>query len=175
MRSRLAITLGTATLALVAGLGMSAAVAAPSPSPSITTLDGIEIQTQDAITSPEELEEFLLSDTPKTVQVERATGEITEVREGLPIQPLAVTEYATCGNGRACLVAARIPLRDYGFTGSGTKTGTWPERIEWRTGSYTGKAWYRWNGSDVGFGPTMGPNSSVRLDGPATGVKVTLS
>lgn len=135
----------------------------------------MEVTTDTAITTEAQLDEFILSDTPKTIEVEAATGDIVSVTEGVtPTVSARSTVAKVCNNGAACLVASQVPLANYGFTGAGTSTGTWTNRIEWRTGNYTAKAWYSYNGTTVGWGVKSGPNTSIKMDKPVTAVQVTI-
>lgn len=124
--------LGRSTFALlvavVATLGVSAsatAIGTPSPSPPVSTINGVTVHTVDSIKTSAELDAFLLSATPKTVQVDAATGKVTSVTQGAPMMTQSVTVTNTCDTSKqSCLFAASVPYANNGFSGIATKTGS---------------------------------------------------
>lgn len=163
-----------ATLMLIFS-GSVAASASDSPSQG-QKIGEATVKTLTPIKSESELDDFLESDTPKTIEVDADSGEITSVVEDSKLQARLIVVTQSCPSGTACLTGARTPLANYGFSGIGTKKGTWTERKTWLTGKHTAKAWYRHaaSGTTVGWGATFGPNSTVTMTKPVTAVQVTL-
>jgi hypothetical protein len=136
-------------------------------------IDGVEV-TVSGVTTRVELNAFLLSDAPKTLVVDSATGATRSVEEGEPLE-FRIGNHKVCNSGDACLKTSTVPYADWGFSGSpGTTTGSWLYRIQWKTGKYTAKTWYKYRGALVGFGPKLGPNSTVNMTSPVTGAQVTI-
>lgn len=52
--------------------------------PNAGDLDGIRISVTTPITTREQLNNFLLSDAPKTITIDRPTGDLVSVTSGLP-------------------------------------------------------------------------------------------
>lgn len=52
--------------------------------PNAEDLDGIRISVTTPITTREQLNNFLLSDAPKTITIDRQTGALVSVTSGLP-------------------------------------------------------------------------------------------
>lgn len=130
----------------------------------------VQIKSHSVMTA-EDLYDFLQSDTEKTVNVNARTGKITAVSEGIIKPRIAVKSM--CKSGDSCLVHSRVPYADFGFSGTGTKTGDWPYRISWKAGSRTAKAWYRHGYDVVGWGIKFGPHTKVNMNAPVTAVQVT--
>ena len=110
-----------------------------------------------------------------TVSVDPATGQLMSVEETALIAPMSVTVTKTCTTGKACWKRWTTPYTDYAFSGTGTATGSWSNRGEFRSGSYTAKPCWR-----VGIGPTVcaqvfvPPNTTIVWGEKLTGVSVTL-
>ncbi len=168
-------TLGA--VALLAALALPTTAAADTAPEQVTTrVDGATVTTSEPIETKAELNAFLQSDEPKTISVQAATGKVVSVTEGIEpeMTTLATTVTSICNTGNACLVASQVPYANYGFSGVGTKTGSWSNRIQWKTGQYTAKAWYSYNGTSVGWGVKAGPNSVINIDEPVTAIQVTI-
>lgn len=97
----------------------------------------VQIQSRGVMTA-EDLYDFLQSDAEKTVDIDAETGKITAVSEGITKPRIMVNNI--CNGHDSCLIHNRVPYADFGFSGTGTKTGNWPYRISWETGSHTGKS-----------------------------------
>ncbi|GGK34569.1 hypothetical protein GCM10010124_29040 [Pilimelia terevasa] len=112
----------------------------------------------------------LLSDAPKTVHVDPATGRILAVRSGASDR---VSNRPICHDGDACYYAGRAPLANQGFYGApGKYPGNWPVRSGYYTGQYT--ATFCWTKA---CGPKTGPRTEVWYgDGTqtVTGTSVTI-
>ena len=54
-------------------------------------------------------------------------GKITAVSEGITKPRITVNNI--CNGHDSCLIHNRVPYADFGFSGTGTKTGNWPYRI----------------------------------------------
>ncbi len=170
-------TLGAVALVAAFALPATAAAAADTAPEQVTTrVDGVTVTTTEPIETKAELNAFLLSNDPKTIDVQAATGKVVSVTEGIEpeMTTLATTVTNVCNTGNACLVASRVPYANFGFSGIGTKTGSWQNHIQWKTGQYTAKAWYSHNGTAVGWGATAGPNSVINMDKPVTAIQVTI-
>jgi hypothetical protein len=63
-------------------------------------------------------------------------GKIVSVTKGLP-KIAFITEHDVCNSAYACWYAYEVPYANIGFTGTGTKTGTWTYRGDFETGDYT--------------------------------------
>ncbi|HEY8653643.1 MAG TPA: hypothetical protein VIL87_11210 [Dermatophilaceae bacterium] len=82
--------------------GVAPATAAPAPSPQTQTADGIKVDASTGVKTSAELDAFILSDTPKTIQVERATGKIVSVIAASAVAP-SIVQSNVCNVGSACL------------------------------------------------------------------------
>lgn len=80
----------------------------------------VQIQSRGVMTA-EDLYDFLQSDAEKTVDIDAETGKITAVSEGITKPRIAVNNI--CNGRDSCLVHSRVPYADFGFSGTGTKTG----------------------------------------------------
>jgi len=173
MKRRQAAISSIAVAAVLLAAGMASATGSERPSPDTITIDGIQVDASTGVRTAVELDAFLTSDTPKMVQVERTTGGIISVTEGLPVTPLTVV-HNPCQSGDACLYPSSTPLATYGFSGVGTSKGKWYDRKTWCTGSWTAKAWYLYNSTLVGWGTTFGPNTCVGINNPVMAAQVTI-
>lgn len=161
-------------LALMVALPVTAHASTNDDQQDIASLDmsviDVQIQSRGVMTA-EDLYDFLQSDAEKTVDIDAETGKITAVSEGITKPRIAVNNI--CNGRDSCLIHSRVPYADFGFSGTGTKTGNWPYRISWETGSHTAKAWYR-HGYDVaGWGTKFGPHTKANMNAPVTAVQVT--
>jgi hypothetical protein len=85
--------LGAAVVAvLLSGL---LGVVPEQAAPNAEDLDGIRISVITPITTREQLNAFLLSDAPKTITIDRQTGDLVSVTSGLPNMdlPTATTKF----------------------------------------------------------------------------------
>ncbi len=69
---------------LVVLLNGSSRVVPEQAAPNAAVLDGIRISVTTPITTREQLNNFLLSDAPKTITIDRQTGALVSVTSGLP-------------------------------------------------------------------------------------------
>ncbi|WP_152667308.1 MULTISPECIES: hypothetical protein [Cellulomonas] len=172
------LVLGAVVVAVALALPVPAAGAVPADGLVTTEVDGVTVTTTEPIETAEALAAFLLSATPKDVEVDVDTGGVVSVTERVvPTVTPFVTVSGACGAGDACLVSGSAPLTDYGFRGpAGTVTGSWPSRVRWRTGSRTAQAWYRHPQTSVttSWGGVLGPNTEVTASVLVTAVRVTL-
>lgn len=167
------LALGGVTL-LALALFTSAPANADSPTQS-TVVDSTTVTVESVdITTPEQLTAFLESDQPKEITVDTATGDVLTVTDAVVPQIAPRGVQKLCTKSTACLVASATPYANYSFTGKGAHKGSWTNRKKFQTGPYTAKAWYLYNGTNVGMGPKMGPNSEVTMNGPVTAVQVTI-
>ncbi|MFI7467440.1 hypothetical protein [Nonomuraea sp. NPDC049646] len=118
--------------------------------------------------------ELLKSDTPKTIAVDPSTGKVLSVTEGTPVTT-NISQHGVCSSGDFCFKSGQVPYADQGFYGSaGTKTGSWPARSYFATGSYTGRGCWTYGGSSSCSGP-WGPGNVITFAGQlVTGTSVTL-
>ncbi|MCI0385148.1 hypothetical protein [Streptomyces sp. CNQ085] len=120
---------GAAALAVAATLGLTTTGTAAAE----TTAAPGQISTQE--------QELLHSDTPKTVEIDPATGEILSVEAGdTRIRPM-ISNRNICYSTDGCYYSGRVPYANQGFYGTaGTYTGSWPYRSGYYTGKYTARA-----------------------------------
>ncbi|MFB7595302.1 hypothetical protein [Streptomyces sp. NPDC056160] len=139
---------GAAILALSAALGMATvgpAAADTNPTPGLSSQE----------------QQLLKSDTPKTVEIDPATGQILSVEKGSTFRP-AISNHNICNSGDGCYYSGRIPYANQGFYGSaGTFTGNWPYRSGWFTGNYTALACWTAACSQT----ALPPNTSATFSG----------
>ena len=81
--------IGAAVLAVL--LTASPGVAPEEGALNADDLDGIRISVTTPITTREQLNNFLLSDVPKTITIDRQTGALVSVTSGLPNTDLPAT------------------------------------------------------------------------------------
>lgn len=163
---RLALTsvIGAAAIAAVLTSAPAATAAGPSPIPPSVDTSAL---------SPQELE-LLKSSAPKTIALDPRTGNVLSVTEGSLATPM-ISQHSICNSGDFCYKSGQVPYADQGFYGSaGTKTGSWPSRSYFYTGSYTGRACWTYSGSSPCSGP-WGPGNTITFSGSlVTGTSVTL-
>lgn len=112
------------------------------------------------------------SSTPKQVVLDSATGKVLSVTATTSsMTPATITVHNPCQSGDACWVHNAIPYADFGFAGTGTKTGTWQQRNAMYTHSHsTSVCW----AESPNCSPRLGPNSVIAFNSyPVTGTKVT--
>jgi hypothetical protein len=155
MRKRQAGAL-VAGLALVFGALAPTAAMAETDEPATLELNGIV--TDAPVTTPEELDAYILSDHEKSMTMDSETGEILEVRAGADdiITPL-ITWQNTCLAGNLCLLPANAPNLAYGFAGNGAVNGSWSRLGSWSTGQWTGRV----TTAAGGTSSYVGPNTRV--------------
>jgi hypothetical protein len=85
--------IGAAVLAVLL-IGLPGVVPEPA-APDADDLDGIRISVTTPITTHDQLNDFLLSDAPKTITIDRQTGALVSVTSGLPTTdlPTATTMF----------------------------------------------------------------------------------
>ncbi len=85
--------IGAAVLAVV--LTGLLSVVSEQAAPNAEDLDGIRLSVTTPITTREQLNNFLLSDAPKTITIDRQTGALVSVTSGLPNMdlPTATTMF----------------------------------------------------------------------------------
>lgn len=116
--------------AIVAGLALVFSALAPTTAMADTgevgTLELNGIITDAPVSTPAELDAYILSSNEKTMKMDTETGEILEVWEGADetIRPLIVWQNS-CLPGNLCLNPYRSPHLAYGFAGNGTASGAW--------------------------------------------------
>ncbi len=111
------------------------------------------------------------SSTPKQVILDALTGKVLSVEATTAASPAAITVHNPCQSGDACWVHNAIPYADFGFAGTGTKTGTWTQRNAMYTHSHsTSVCWAQ----SPNCSPRFGPNTVIGFSSyPVTGTKVT--
>ena len=150
---------GAALLAL--SLFASAPANADSPTQPVV-VDGATVRVESTdIQTPEELTAFI--ESAVLTVTDNVTPEIATRGVG-----------KTCTTATSCLVASATPYANFSFTGKGDHKGAWDNRKTFKSGPNTAKAWYRYNGTNVGFGPKLGPNSQISVNSPVTAVQVTI-
>lgn len=101
-----------------------------------------------------DLDAFVLSDAPKEVTIDPATGEITEVLAVTPGFQILSTPSNSCGASSLCLNPV-APYKRWGFTGTGISNGNWPGINSWDTGNRAGRVdtnigpWSAWIGANT--------------------------
>lgn len=148
--------------------GFAAAIITGALSFAQTTADAAP---SGAAALPAKWANLAASATPKTVVLDAKTGRVVRVtaRSG-SLAPMTVTVHNPCQSGDACWVPDTIPYANYGFAGTGTKTGTWTHRAQMYTHSHsTSVCWSQ----SPNCSPRLGPNSVIAFNSyPVTGTKV---
>lgn len=163
---------GAALLAL--SLFASAPANADSPTQPVV-VDGATVRVESTdIQTPEELTAFIESDVPKELTIDAASGDVLTVTDNVTPEIATRGVGKTCTTATSCLVASATPYANFSFTGKGDHKGAWDNRKTFKSGPNTAKAWYRYNGTNVGFGPKLGPNSQISVNSPVTAVQVTI-
>lgn len=112
------------------------------------------------------------SSTPKIVTIDALTGAIVSIQSVANAQP-AITISNPCASEAACWVAARAPYANFGFSGTGTASGTWLERGNFYTHHHSSSVCWTYRGSSP-CSPTFGPNTAITFNGATvTGKRVT--
>jgi hypothetical protein len=139
-RSRI-LAIGIAT-----ALAVPSAVFAAPASASAARADGPVIAA-DALfdfgvrsTSPRSVQEFIESDSPKTVEIDAARNAIVAVTDRQDASHRAVSN--TCRSGQLCWYGIGVPYANLGFSPAGTTTGTWGGRGTVRANNSAGQVWY---------------------------------
>ncbi|MEU8539381.1 hypothetical protein AB0C52_05170 [Streptomyces sp. NPDC048717] len=139
-------------------------VGAAEAAPTSTPAAGLSAQEQ----------QLLNSDTPKTVELDPATGRVLSVEKGtagLSKLP-SISNHNICNTGEGCFLSGQIPYAHQGFWGSaGTFTGNWPSRSGYFTGDYTAGACWAGACSQQ----PLGPNTTASFGGTlVTGTSFTI-
>lgn len=162
------------TAAALVGLSAAASTAADTPLPR--TIDRIAVDVPGVVTLAD-LEAFLLSSEPKTIQVDAATGDIRQVSAGPELAASSrVVVGGDCQEVDACLFGSESSGVVYRVSGEGTITGRWTDRGGYASGPYN--MWVT-----LGDGSTIAPfgpwsqvvfwRDGVYLPQTITGITVT--
>lgn len=101
-----------------------------------TVIDGVLVDVA-GIETAADLDAYLQSDAQKTIGLDVASGEVTWVEEGQePLVSVRTTWGKVCHTGNTCLLGPGAPYTDYFFTGAGTATGSWENRVSVSSGSW---------------------------------------
>jgi len=79
-----------------------------------------------------------------------------------------ISEHNACYSGDVCLYSQQFPEPDFGFTGTGIRTGTFAHIVKFNTGKWTAEV----NTSTGGDTPFRSPNTTVVYGSVQTVVKV---
>lgn len=152
-------------LTLVAGCGGQAITDETSDEISLT-------QGSDGSRDPVLLDPSADSPAPKIVAIDPLTGSIMSIRDATNSQPtIAISN--PCASGAGCWVTTRAPYANYGFSGTGTASGTWPARGSFYTHNHRSSVCWTYGGNSP-CSPTFGPNTAITFSGASvTGKKVT--
>lgn len=167
-----------ATALLVSGTFMASTAEAATT--YTTTVNGVKVSTTTKITTKAQLDAFYKSSKPKTLTIDKGTGKVVSVKSGLAITfpdvtPL-ISQDNVCTSSTSCMISGKVPYADQGFSGTGTKTGSWVYRKGFSTGSHRASGYYTLNGDSVCFGICPSPPNTQVLFGSgqtATGIKVS--
>lgn len=171
VKNRRGITSLLAVLA-VASASLVATPAAASTSDEDREISGIETDLD--ISTESEMDAFLESDEPKTIHLDVSSGEVTKVEEGTdaPEFGTLTTVDRVCSAGDLCALAYQSPYSDFAFSGTGSVTGSWPQRSHVHTGNwYTRIQW-----ENNAYTDTFGPSSTLipsRTPATLTGVVIS--
>jgi len=124
----------------------SATTSTPAPVQRTVEAHYVEgVRTNADVTSLEEL--FAL---PGPMHGTMSGTEVIEVWVGSRPTTRAITTHSTCGSGRLCLWAESVPYADYGFSGTGSASGTWSHRGGWDTGNLEGRVYVKQDANQAG-------------------------
>lgn len=177
----LALTMGMVTVSGAraaepvgsANSGMTVPVAADSDTASdearpTVTIGNTQVDAAFGITTPQELEALLLSDTPADVVLDGQSGEIVAIYADEIDEFSASTVGVACSTKSVCLHGGW----NIGFNASGTHTGRWRSIRSWSTGKWTAQIRWESNGTSH-LGAKVGPEKWQTIAGGAS-VVVTM-
>ncbi len=122
------------TAAVMVGLTAAASAAAQTPAPR--NIDHVSVDVP-GVTTSAELEAYVRSSEPKTIQVDPATGDIRQVTAGLDrAASTGVVVGGDCQEADACLFGSEYSDVNYRVSGEGTITGRWTDRGGYASGPY---------------------------------------
>lgn len=165
-------TFNKAIIAAAAGavVVLSASVASAAEPSGARSIGGVSVDVPGISTSTQ-LEAFLDSGRPKTVEVDPATGDVLSVSAG---EDRTVTDLPvgsdSCTEGDVCLYGVIGSHPGYGFSGAGSVHGSWEDRIGYTSGSYDVEVTLD-NGVVI---EAFGPNTAVGFFDPQTITDLTL-
>lgn len=149
--------------AAIASIGFSAIAAAPASAGTLTVdehnIDGVTTNVD--VDTRGELDAFVTSSKAKEITIDVTTGEIVDVTAVGNSRAAISGPTGTCSSTQMCLHRTATPYRDWGFSGLGTKTGSFTNINKYSTGNASGKIQLQ-NG--VWTSP-IGPNSISFLTG----------
>lgn len=165
MRPRVLAVVGSATAAVLGLLGPATSAHAAVQVPGAPGA---------GLTSARSLQLALLaqSDSPKRITFDALTGAVTGVQLlAGAAAPQTVTVHNPCQSGDACWVPDAVPYADFGFAGTGTKTGSWVHRRQMYTYNHSTKICWTYQGNNA-CSPQVGKNSVLDPLATVTGTKV---
>jgi len=150
-------------LAAIATIGVSGLAAAPaSAGPVIVNEHSVAgVTTNVDVDTKGELDAFVSSSNPKEIIVDATTGKLVDVNATTYSRAAISGPTSTCTSSQLCLIHSASPYRDWGFSGLGTKTGSYTNVNKLSTGNASGKG-RMYSGI---WTPSSGPNTLVILTG----------
>lgn len=134
-----------ATLAALVFMVPTTAMAAEQPAQdaSTTQVGTAKIDASFNVHTQQELDEFLLSSTPKEVTLDPDTGAVLTVTDPSTLMESKIVHNNYCNTFSLCLINSNGSDNN-GFTGAGIRAGRWTNIKQWRTLAITAGQ-VRWN------------------------------
>lgn len=153
-------------VAAIATIGCSGLAAAPATACVVAVEEHAVagVITNADVDTKGELDAFVASSKPKEVTIDSTTGKILEVAATGPSSRAISGPTSTCASSQMCLIHSATPYRDWGFSGTGTKTGSFTNVNKYSTGSASGKVQF----SSGAWGAGVGPNTLSLLTSSTT-------
>jgi hypothetical protein len=107
---------------------------------------------------------------PIVVEYDVDTDMITEVEYGSPILAL-ISSANSCSAGSSCFYSGAVPYANVGFSGVGTKTGTWYERSAFSSGNHKSIVKYL-NSAKTANTKTLPVGTTITFSKNVTGTSV---
>lgn len=125
-----------------------------------------------ATSTEDQLVRLAQSDVPKRISVDPATGLVRSVQLlNTAMAPQTVTVHNPCQSGDACWQPDAVPYANFGFAGTGTKTGSWTHRRVMYTNNHSTMICWTYQGNSP-CSPRAGKNSVLDPLATVTGIKV---
>ncbi|KAE8128704.1 MULTISPECIES: hypothetical protein [Bifidobacterium] len=153
--------------ALLIMLGVASPASALPVNSSYKYIGTAKVQSQLGINNQRDLDNFLLSDTPKEILIDTDTGNVLSVEKTAPdVQSFALTQNNFCNALMVRLIGSNKV--ETGFSGNGVKIGQWHNQIRFETYAID-KAYAGWTTGDgvMRTTPTLGPWSVAVFNKPA--------
>ncbi|GEL45236.1 hypothetical protein CHO01_03520 [Cellulomonas hominis] len=164
-----------------AGIALLAAALTVTPSAALASdvdgehvvIDGVQVDADLPVRSAAELAALLEGSSESlVVEIDARTGAVLTVEADSRAQG-RITATNVCSTGNVCLYAPRVPYANHGFSGTGTKTGSWSPKSTYNTGSWTATLKWQYGGKTV-TGPKLGPGRTGAIGAEVTVTSVQI-